>query len=310
MARRPFRPQVEPAATLGPLRLIWRAAARYPGYIAASLVALAVTAAATLAIPAGFRLIIDRGFVAGTNPAEIARWFRYLGLIVAVLAIGTACRFYFVSWLGERVVADIRAAVHTNLLRLSPAFFEENSPAEIASRMTADTGQIEQVVGTTISVALRNSIMATGGLAYLFYLAPTLVVLLLIAVPVVLVPIIVFGRRVRKLSRESQDRVATVGALTAEVLGAMKIVQAFNQEPHRAARGDDRGDDCGHLRVDHRADVARRGAGRRRQAVGRDHRRVRADRGDGGGRARVAGGSVRGFVARCRRGQPAGRTAA
>ncbi|MEO6153704.1 MAG: ABC transporter transmembrane domain-containing protein, partial [Croceibacterium sp.] len=236
MARRPTRPQVEPAATLGPLRLIWRAAARYPGYIAAALLALAVTAAATLAIPAGFRLIIDRGFVAGTNPVEIARWFRYLGLIVAVLAIGTAFRFYFVSWLGERVVADIRAAVHTNLLRLSPAFFEENSPAEIASRMTADTGQIEQVVGTTISVALRNSIMSVGGIAYLFYLAPQLVVLLLIAVPMVLVPIIVFGRRVRKLSRESQDRVAVVGALTAEVLGAMKIVQAFNQERREEAR--------------------------------------------------------------------------
>jgi ATP-binding cassette subfamily B protein len=236
MARRPLKPDVEPAATLGPLKLIWRAAARYPGYIAAALVALAVTAAATLAIPAGFRLIIDRGFVAGTNPDEIARWFRYLAMIVGVLAIGTACRFYFVSWLGERVVADIRRAVHANLLRLSPAFFEENSPAEIASRMTADTGQIEQVVGTTMSVALRNAIMAIGGLVYLFYLAPQLVLLLLIAVPLVLVPIVLFGRRVRRLSRESQDRVARVGALTAEVLGAMKIVQAFNQEGREQTR--------------------------------------------------------------------------
>jgi ATP-binding cassette subfamily B protein len=133
MARRPSPPPVEPAATIGPLRLIWRAAARYPGYIAASLLALTITAAATLAIPAGFRLIIDRGFAEGSNPDEIARWFRYLGLIVLVLAAGTACRFYFVSWLGERVVADIRAAVHSNLLRLSPGFFEENSPANISS---------------------------------------------------------------------------------------------------------------------------------------------------------------------------------
>jgi ATP-binding cassette subfamily B protein len=236
MARRPIRPEVQPAATLGPLRLIWRAAARYPQFIAAALLALLVTSAATLAIPAGFRLIIDRGFAAGSNPAEIARWFRYLGLIVAVLAIGTGCRFYFVSWLGERVVADIRQAVHSNLLRLSPAFFEENSPADIASRMTADTGQIEQVVGTTTSMALRNSITAIGGLLYLLWLAPTLVLLLLIAVPLVLVPIVAFGRRVRKLSRESQDRVANVGSLTAEVLGAMKIVQAFNPERRESER--------------------------------------------------------------------------
>src|SRR5688500_2638556 len=125
MARAPSKPDVEPASTLGPLRMIFSAAARYPSKVALALVALVITAAATLAIPSGFRLIIDRGFAAGADPIEIGRWFRYLFLIVAVLALGTACRFYFVSWLGERVVADIRLAVQRNLLRPSPGFFEE-----------------------------------------------------------------------------------------------------------------------------------------------------------------------------------------
>ena len=229
MARAPT-PQVEPATSLGPLRMIFAAAARDPGKVALALAALVVTAAATLAIPSGFRLIIDRGFAAGADPAAIGHWFRYLFLIVIILAIGTASRFYFVSWLGERVVADIRVAVQRNLLRLSPGFFEENSPSEIASRMTADTAQIEHVVGTTISVALRNALMAIGGVGYLLYLAPALTGMLVIGVPLVLLPIVWFGRRLRTVSRESQDRVATVGSRVSEVLGAMKIVQGFNQE--------------------------------------------------------------------------------
>src|SRR5690606_35182992 len=112
----------------------------------------------------------------------------------------------------------------------SPGFFEENSPSEIASRMTADTAQIEHVVGTTISVALRNVLMAVGGVGYLLYLAPALTAFLLIGGPLVLLPIAWFGRRLRTVSRESQDRVATVGSRVSEVLGAMKIVQGFNQE--------------------------------------------------------------------------------
>src|SRR6187551_138831 len=230
MARRPTKPDAEPASTLGPLRMIFDAAARYPGKVVLACIALVITAAATLAIPSAFQLIIDRGFDAGADPAAIGRWFRYLFLIVLVLALGTACRFYFVSWLGERVVADIRLAVQDNLLRLSPGFFEENAPSEISSRMTADTAQIEQVVGTTISVALRNALMAVGGLGYLLYLAPALTGMLVLVVPLVLLPIVWFGRRLRKVSRESQDRVATIGSRVSEVLGAMKIVQGFNQE--------------------------------------------------------------------------------
>ncbi len=227
---------VKPVRSLGPLRMIWQAAAAYPGRVATAGAALLVTAAATLAIPAGFRLIIDRGFASGGNPADIARWFQYLLVIVAVLAIGTAVRYYAVSWLGERVVADIRLAVQNNLLRLAPGFFEENSPKEISSRMTADTSLIEQVVGTTVSVALRNAIMAVGGVAYLFTLAPKLTLGLVAAIPLVILPLTRFGRRLRSASRTSQDRVADIGAMVAEVLGAVKVVQAFNQERRESER--------------------------------------------------------------------------
>ena len=153
-----------------------------------------------------------------------------------VLALGTAFRFYYVSWLGERVVADIRLGVQRNLLRLAPSFFEENSPKEISSRMTADTALIEQVVGTTVSVALRNAIMAVGGVVYLFTLAPRLTLVLVLAIPVIILPIVWFGRRLRNVSRKSQDRVADIGAMITEVLGAMKVVQAFNQESREAER--------------------------------------------------------------------------
>ena len=226
----------KPAKTLGPLKMIWTEAAKYPGKVAMAFVALLITAGATLAIPAGFKLIIDYGFAAGGDPDEIGRWFRYLLLIVGVLAIGTALRFYFVSWLGERVVADIRRKVQENLLLLAPAFYEENSPKEIASRMTADTGLIEVVVGTTVSVALRNILMAIGGTIYLFYLAPKLTMGLLLGIPLIVGPIMFFSRRVRNISRSSQDRVADIGAIISETLGAMKIVQAFNQEKREQAR--------------------------------------------------------------------------
>jgi len=219
---------------IGNFMLIWRFAAHYPWRIAAAAIALLVAATATLAIPNGFKLVIDNGFLA--QGGDIARWFEYLLLVVVVLAIATALRFYFVSWLGERVVADVRRAVQENLLRLSPAFFEENRPSEIASRLTADTTVIEQVVGTTVSVALRNTVMGIGGIVYLFSLSPKLTLSLLIGIPVIILPIVFIGRRLQKLSRSSQDRIADVGAMIDEVLGAMKIVQAFGQEARETER--------------------------------------------------------------------------
>jgi ATP-binding cassette subfamily B protein len=223
-----------PVRKIGDLAMVWHFARRYPGQIVGAIIALIVAASATLAIPAGFRLVIDKGFIA--SGGNVAPYFRGLLLTVLIMAIATAIRFYFVSWLGERVVADIRIAVQANLLRLAPRFFEENRPSEIASRLTADTSVIEQVVGTTVSVALRNLFLAIGGIIYLFAVTPKLAAMLLLGIPLIMLPIILMGRRLRGLSRSSQDRIADLGAMIAEVLGAMKIVQAFGQEQREAER--------------------------------------------------------------------------
>ena len=220
---------------LGALGMVWRHAAHYPGRIALAGAALVVTSAATIAIPYGFKRIIDRGFGPG-NAEQVGSSFQYLLMIVAVLALATAVRFYFVSWLGERVVADVRTEVQSHLLTLTPRFFEENRPSEIASRLTSDTALIEQVVGTTVSVALRNSFTGIGGLIYLFAISPKLAGLLMIGIPLIILPIVLLGRRIRTFSRTSQDRVADVGSIASETLGAMKIVQAFGQEPREAIR--------------------------------------------------------------------------
>src|SRR3954465_5069533 len=219
------------------LRTVWGFALHYPGHIAIAALALLFAAGATSAVPFAFKLIIDKGFASGAGTTrDIARWFELLLLVVGVMALSTAVRFYFVSWLGERTVADIRLAVHRNLLRLSPGFFEENRPAEITSRITVDTTIIEQVVGTTVSVALRNVVMAIGCVATMLVLAPKLAGLMLLGIPVVLGPILILGRRVRGISTSNQTRIAEVGTVTTEVLGAMKIVQAFNQQQREAAR--------------------------------------------------------------------------
>jgi len=219
---------------IGNLKMIWQAAIRYPQKIIFAALSLFVAALATLAIPAGFKLIVDNGFLA--NGGDIGPYFRSLLAIVAILSLATALRFYFVSWLGERVVADIRLSVQNNLLRLAPGFFEENRPSEIASRMTSDTAIIEQVVGTTVSVALRNLVVGIGGIIYLFTLAPGLTAALLAGIPIIVLPIVFIGRRLTLVSRSSQDRVADVGAMIAETLGAMKIVQAFGQEEREHSR--------------------------------------------------------------------------
>ncbi len=222
--------------SLGPLKMIWSQALHYPRQVIFAFLALLTTSSAMAYIPSRIKEIVDRGFSHGAQIADIDNVFTIMLLVILVLGLGTAVRFYFVSWLGERVVADIRAAVQKNLLRMPPAFFEENSPAEISSRMTSDTALIEVVVGTTVSVALRNSLMALLATGYLFYIAPALTAKLLIAIPVVIVPIVFFGRRLRNVSRTSQDRVADIGAMATEVLGAMKVVQAFNQEEREASR--------------------------------------------------------------------------
>ncbi len=221
---------------IGNLALVWRRALRYPGRIAAAFAALCVSSAATLGIPYGLKRVIDRGFSQGVDPHGVTTSFHYLLMIVVVLALATATRFWFVSWLGERVVADIRGEVQANLMTLSPRFFEENRPSEIASRLTSDTTLIEQVVGTTVSVALRSAFTMVGGLVFLFTLSVKLAALMVIGLPLVLLPIILLGRKLRGFSRSSQDRIAEIGAIATETLGAMKIVQAFGQEAREGVR--------------------------------------------------------------------------
>ena len=217
--------------------MVWGFALRYPGHIAVAALALLIAAAATSGVPYAFKLIIDKGFASGAGSTrDIARWFEYLLLLVGIMALATAVRFYSVSWMGERTVADIRLAVHRNLLRLSPGFFEENRPAEITSRITVVTTIIEEVVGTTVSVALRNAILGLACIVILFTLAPKLALSILGGALLVVLPITVLGRRVRSISTRSQDRIADLGTVTSEVLAAMKIVQAFNQQKRETNR--------------------------------------------------------------------------
>ena len=223
-----------PKHNLSDLVMIWGFAMRYPGRIAIALIAMLVSAAATLGIPYSFKLIIDKGFA--QSGGDISRWFEYLLVLVAFMALATAFRFYYVSWLGERVVADVRSAVQSNLMRLSPSYFEENRPSEIASRLTADTTIIEQLVGTTISVASRNILIGVGCIGVLLWLSPKLAGMLLLGIPLIISPIVFMGRRLRNVARTSQDRIADVGSMVDEVLGAMKIVQAFGQEKREVTR--------------------------------------------------------------------------
>ena len=236
-ASSPPSPQRKSIASLS---IVWRMAKRYPGRIFYAGCALLAAAAATSSIPVGIKYVVENSFGQCEQQAagcgDIDFMFLMLFGIVIILGVSTALRFYFVSWLGERVVADIRIGVLDNLLRLSPSYFEENRPAEIASRVTADTAVIEQIVGTTASVALRNTLTGIAGVVVLTWLAPGLTLKLLIGIPIIVFPITFLGRRLQELSRTSQDRVASIGTVVDEVLGAMKIVQAFGQQKRESER--------------------------------------------------------------------------
>ena len=205
--------------------------------------ALLVAALASLAIPVAFRQLIDIGFASRTVQDEMARggghvdlWFLALFGVATVLALGTAVRFYFVSWLGERVTADLRAAVYARVLRQDPVFFENLRGGEVLSRLTADTTLIQTLVGTSVSMGLRNAVLFAGGLVMLLATSARLAGLIVGLLVVVIVPILLYGRRVRKLSRASQDRVADSSALAGETLSAIQIVQAYAREAFEAAR--------------------------------------------------------------------------
>lgn len=193
--------------------------------------ALVITAGITLALGQGLRILVDQG-LATQSPAMLSKAAGLFFVLVIGLAIGSFARFYLVSWIGERVVADIRKRVFNHLIDLHPGFYEKNRSLEIQSRFTADTTVLQSVIGSTVSIALRNTLMLVGGLILLFITNAKLAGIIILGFPLVIIPILIYGRRVRQLSRLSQDRVAEVGSYVGENLTQIKTVQAFNHQPH------------------------------------------------------------------------------
>lgn len=206
---------------------------RWP--VAGALAALIFTAGITLSLGQGLRLLVDQGF-ATRSPELLNQSVGLFFVLVIALAIGTFARFYLVSWVGERVVADIRKQVFNHLIDLHPGFFETNRGLEIQSRLTADTTVLQSVIGSTVSIALRNALMLLGGVVLLFVTNPKLTLIVMLAIPLVVAPILLFGRQVRRLSRQSQDRVADVGSYVGEILGQIKTVQAYNHQSEDRSR--------------------------------------------------------------------------
>ena len=213
------------------LRLGWQFVRPYRRQVLLALLALVVTAAITLSMGQGIRLLVDQGFMT-RSAHQLNQTIGLFLLLVLALAVGTFSRFYLVSWIGERCVADIRRAVFDHLIGLHPGFFEDNRSSEIQSRLTADTTLLQSVIGSSLSMFLRNALMVIGGVVLLFITNPKLTSIVVVALPLVLAPILLFGRRVRSLSRQSQDRVADVGSYVAETLGQIKTVQAYNHQAH------------------------------------------------------------------------------
>lgn len=229
-------PDTPPRATrVTPLLALLPFLRPYAGRWALAFLALVTSAGATLGLPVAFRYLIDRGFASGER-VHIDRYFIALFVVSLILAAATALRFYWVSWLGERVTADLRRAVYDHVMRMSPQFFETTQTGEVLSRLTTDTTLIQAVVGSSLSLGLRNLLLALGGVAMLVTTSPVLSAYIIATLVVVVVPIVTFGRRVRKLSRASQDKVANASALAGEVLNAMPTVQSYTQEIHEAQR--------------------------------------------------------------------------
>ncbi|HEU4993152.1 MAG TPA: ABC transporter transmembrane domain-containing protein [Luteimonas sp.] len=220
-------------APVGTLRALWPFVRAHRGLLAAWLVALACSSTATLSLPVAFRRMIDQGF---SNGANIDRAFVLLFAVALALALATAARFFFVSLLGERVVADMRDRLYTHLLELDAAFFDRNRSGELVSRLTADAELLRSVVGSTMSIALRSLVTVVGSIAMLFVTSPHLAGYALVGIPLAVLPIALGGRRLQKMSRASQDRVADANMLATEVLGAVRTVQAHAREPYERGR--------------------------------------------------------------------------
>lgn len=223
------------SSSLRPLRKLWPFLKPYKVRIAGALIALAIAAGAVLTIGMGLRKLVDNGF-SSDSPQVLNEALMWLGVMILLLTIGTFGRYFLVTWIGERVVADLRQAVYARILQFNPAFFETRPTGEVLSRLSADAEVIQTVIGSAASVAMRNLLLVTGGLVLMAISSPSLMGATALAIPVIVAPIVIFGRRVRKLSRENQDRIADVAAHVEESINGIRIVQAFAQEDADLAR--------------------------------------------------------------------------
>ena len=222
-------------SSLKPLRALVPFILNYRGTLIAALAALLVASAAMLALPVALRFLIDNGFVA-RDVGTINRYFGWFFAAAAAFGAFAALRYYLVSWLGERVVADIRTAVYDRVIRMDPTFFETTRTGEVLSRLTADVTLVQSVSGVSLSIALRATVNLLGGLVMLALTSVKLTLYILMGIPVVIVPIIIIGRRIRSQSRTTQDRVADTSGLADETLNAIQTVQAFTLEPLQSKR--------------------------------------------------------------------------
>jgi len=226
-------PQDSPMRRLGSLNTLWPFVRRHVGLFSAWLVALAVSSVATLSLPVAVRQMIDHGFTSG---GQINKAFALLFLVAVVLALATAARFFFVSLLGEKVVADLRSRLYAHLITLGAGFHDRSRSGELVSRLTADSELLRSVIGSTMSVALRSSVTVIGSLVMLFVTSPHLAAWSLVGIPLAVLPIIIGARRLRNIARASQDRIADANSLASETLGAVRTVQAHAREPYERGR--------------------------------------------------------------------------
>lgn len=229
------RSRKSPSKRLRPLIRLFPYLWRYRGRLLAASIALVVAAGATLCLPVALRHMIDSGF-SEQDAQAVDIYFLALFAVAAVMAFASALRFYYVTWIGERLVADLRVDVYNHVLSMSPLFFERTRTGEVLSRLTTDTTLIQTVIGSSVSIVLRNGLMLIGGLIMLMVTSPKLTGMILLLIPVVVIPILAHGRRVRALSRSSQDRIADTSSLAQQALSAMSTVQSNTREPFESAR--------------------------------------------------------------------------
>ncbi|MFN7182694.1 MAG: ABC transporter transmembrane domain-containing protein [Thermomonas haemolytica] len=222
-------------APLGSLRALWPFVRRHRGLFLAWLLALGISSAASLSLPVAFRTMIDHGFRSGAS-GEVDRAFLLLFAVALVLAMATAARFFFVSLLGEKVVANLRTQLYAHLIALDAEFHDRTRSGELVSRLTADVELIRNLVGSVMSIALRSSITAIGALVMLFVTSPRLAAWALLGIPAAVLPVVLGARRIRKVARHSQDKVAEANALASETLGAVRTVQAHAREAYEQGR--------------------------------------------------------------------------